>query len=136
MPKPDELLEKIHKNANTGLYALPKVKQQVTDRHFRAELAIQETEYRNLFASAEGINHRADNEIGAFAKMRSAVMIKACGNDTSKQAQMLLLGSTMGIVDVTRALKKNPDAPKSTRALAENFLAVEERNVTVLKQYL
>ena len=132
----DPLLEKIHKNAKTGLFTVPKIKSQITDRRFREELSIEETEYRNLFATAEGINTQADAEIGVFAKLRSTMMIRMGGNDTSKQAQMLILGSTMGIVDVTRAMKQHPDAPQSSKALAESFLAVQERNVEVLKQYL
>lgn len=132
----DPLLEKIHKNAKTGLFTVPKIKSQITDRRFREELSIEETEYRNLFATAEGINTQADAEISAFAKLRSTMMIRMGGNDTSKQAQMLILGSTMGIVDVTRAMKQHPDAPQSSKALAESFLAVQERNVEVLKQYL
>ncbi len=135
MPK-DPLLEKVHKNARTGLFTVPKIKNQVTDRKFQEELAIEETEYRNLYATAEGINGGQASRIGPFAKMRSSLMIRMGGNDTSKMAQMLILGSTMGIVDVTRAIKQNPDAPKSSKELAGSFIAIEERNVEMLKQYL
>ena len=132
----DPLLEKVHKNARTGLFTVPKMKDQSTDERFRAELTIQETEYQNLFTSAERENGGEALKIGTFAKLRSAAMIGLAGNDTSKQAQMLILGSTMGIVDVTRALKQNPDAPKKTKMLAGDFLAIEERNVEILKQFL
>ena len=132
----DPLLEKVHKNARTGLFTVPKMKEQSTDRYFIEELSIQETEYKNLFRTAEQLNGGESLKIGPFAKLRSEAMIKLGGNDTSKQAQMLILGSTMGIVDVTRALKQNPDSPKSVRLLASDFLAVEERNVEILKQYL
>ena len=132
----DPLLEKVHKNARTGLFTVPKMKEQSTDKRFIEELSIQETEYRNLFRTAEQMNGGEAKQIGAFAKLRSEAMIKLGGNDTSKQAQMLILGSTMGIVDVTRALKQNPDSPKPVRLLATDFLAVEERNVEILKQYL
>lgn len=132
----DPLLEKVHKNARTGLFTVPKIKGQITDRRFRQELSIQETEYRNLYTTAEELNGGQAIQIGAFAKLRSSVMIRLGGDDTSKLAQMLLLGSTMGIVDVTRALKQHPDAPKASKALAEDFLAAQERNVEVLKQYL
>lgn len=132
----DPLLEKVHKNARTGLFTVPKVREQTSDRRFRQELSIQETEYRNLYSTAEEMNGGQALQIGTFAKLRSTVMIHLGGNDTSKLAQMLLLGSTMGIVDVTRALKQHPDAPKASKALAEDFLAAQERNVEVLKQYL
>lgn len=132
----DPLLEKVHKNTRTGLFTLPKIRDRVSDRRFRQELSIQETEYRNLYSTAEEMNGGRAVQIGAFAKLRTTAMITLGGNDTSKLAQMLLLGSTMGIVDVTRALKQNPDAPKASKALAEDFLAAQERNVEVLKQYL
>ena len=132
----DPLLEKVHKNARTGLFTLPKIREKSGDRRFRQELSIQETEYRNLYTAAEEMNGGQALQIGAFAKMRTSMMIGLSGSDTSKLAQMLLIGSTMGIVDVTRALKQNPDAPKASKALAEDFLAAQERNVEVLKQYL
>lgn len=132
----DPLLEKVHKNTRTGLFTVPKIKDQVSDRKFKEELSIEESEYRNLYRSAESINGGQASQIGAFAKLRSSVMIRMGGDDTSKMAQMLILGSTMGIVDVTRALKQNPDAPKASKQLAEDFISSQERNVEVLRQYL
>lgn len=132
----DPLLEKVHKNARTGLFTVPKIKGMVTDRRFKEELDIQEHAYRNLYTAAERINGGNANQIGALAKMRSSVMIRLGGDDTSKQAQMLILGSTMGIVDVTRAMKQYPGAPKKSKELADNFIAMQERNVEILRQYL
>lgn len=134
--KNDPLLEKVHKNARTGLFTVPKVRGMASDRRFRQELSIQETEYRNLYSAAEELNGGQAAQIGSFAKLRTSMMIRLSGDDTSKLAQMMLLGSTMGIVDVTRALKQHPEAPKASKALAEDFLAAQERNVEVLKQYL
>ena len=132
----DPVLEKLHKNARTGLYTLPKVRGMSTDRRFRQELSIQETDYRNLYTAAEEQNGGPAAQIGAFAKIRASAMIRMSGDDTSKLAQMLLLGSTMGIVDVTRARKQHPDTPPETKSLAGDFLAAQERNVEVLKQFL
>ncbi len=132
----DPLLEKVHKNTRTGLFTVPKIKNQVSDRRFKEELSIEESGYRNLYQSAENINGGQAKQIGAFAKIRSSVMIRMGGDDTSKLAQMLILGNTMGIVDVTRALKQNPDAPKSSKQLAQDFIVSQERNVEVLRQYL
>lgn len=132
----DPLLEKVHKNVHTGLFTVPKMKSQSSDRRFKEELAIEESAYRNLYSTAERMNGGNALQIGAFAKMRTSMMLRIGGDDTSKLAQMLILGSTMGIVDVTRALKQNPNAPKKSKEIAGDFIALQERNVEMLRQYL
>ncbi len=132
----DEVLEKVHKNARTGLYTIPKIKETVTDKKFKRELAIQESAYQGLYTKAERINGRDALKIGPLGKLRSSAMIKLCGDNPSKQAQMLIMGSTMGMVDVTRALKNHPDVPQSSKDLANDFITLQERNVEMLRNYL
>jgi hypothetical protein len=49
---------------------------------------------------------------------------------------MLVMGSTAGVIDMKKSLRKHPDAPESSRELAETLLAIEERNIDEMKQFL
>lgn len=49
---------------------------------------------------------------------------------------MMLQGSNMGIIDITKKLKECPDAEPETTRLAQRLLKMEERNLEQLKEFL
>ena len=51
-------------------------------------------------------------------------------------AEMLIQGSTMGIVDLTKAIRDNPGAGRDALALADRLLRSMQRDVEELKSYL
>ena len=57
-------------------------------------------------------------------------------NTDSKIAEMMLIGSNMGIVKALKNLNKYPDTEEDIKELMQRLLALEENNVQELKKYL
>ena len=51
-------------------------------------------------------------------------------------AEMLIQGSTMGIVDLTKAMRDNPGAGAEVQALADRMVQFMQRNIEEMKVYL
>ena len=51
-------------------------------------------------------------------------------------AEMMIQGSTMGIIDMSRTLKQYNDIPQNIKALGYELITVEENNVQRMKSYL
>ena len=138
--KKDKLLDSVHKNAQTGLYTIPKLMERTENERFRAELQTEEAAYRNIYQTAQTLGRgRADKDLSAFAKLRTNAMIKAetfTNKSASKMAQMLIMGSTAGAIEMRKELRKHPNAPAETKQLAETLLTATEDHVNSLKQFL
>ena len=55
---------------------------------------------------------------------------------TSHMAEMMINGTNMGIVEMTRQLNSAQNADPAARKLAEDFLHGEQLHLNHLKQYL
>ena len=78
-------------------------------------------------------------DLSFFTEMQSYLMIKMeTLKDKSSEhiAGMLMQGSTMGIVQITKKLKEYKDSDKDVVKLAERLLEIEEKNFYELKKYL
>ena len=53
-----------------------------------------------------------------------------------KIAEMMMQGSTMGIIDMARTLKEYPDIPDSSRKIGEDLIKLEENSMQKMKSYL
>jgi hypothetical protein len=138
--KKDKLLGRVHKNSQVGLFTLPKLNEYVENPSFKQLLDEHEEEYKNIYYSAEKLRERYPLlDMSALAKTRTRAMLNIStltDKSTSHIAEMLIMGSTAGIIDMKKSLRKNPDAPKKSKELAQNLLNIEEKNIEFLKQYL
>lgn len=77
--------------------------------------------------------------ISAFERIKTYLMINMQTiTDISEShiAKMLIIGSTMGIVEATQDTRKYKDAEKDILKLVEKLLDFEEENVKELKKFL
>jgi len=51
-------------------------------------------------------------------------------------SEMLIQGSTMGIIDITKKIKEYPNVDKEILDLANKLLKLEQNNVEECKKYL
>lgn len=138
-----KLLSFIHKNAAMGTRSIPQVLSLPQSGAMRRALNSQLTEYRRIaddaqkYALARG--HRVREPSSASQSM-SAVMLKlqtAADHSTSRLAELMIRGSTMGTVEMTRRLHQYDGRTDSTAlALGRQLLETEERNIQQMKQYL
>jgi len=85
------------------------------------------------------INIRLQSLIVDDTKLTTYFMINIntlINKSPSHVAEMIIQGSTMGIIDVTKKLKEYKDANKDITALAQMLLTFEQQNVEEMKKFL
>lgn len=137
-----ELLNYIHQNSEMGQDTTKQLIGVVDDDNFKKNLESQFNEYKKIYDESDRkikqINKQAKG-INAFSKASTYLMInlKTLANKSpSHISEMLIRGSTMGIVDMTKKLKEYNDADKEILNLGTQLLQFEQRNVDELKQFL
>lgn len=138
-----ELLNYIYQNAEMGKDTIAHLIQVTDSVEFRKQLEIQLTEYQNIFDAADQAIQKKRQEaegIGSFAKISSYMMINfktLMDKSPSHIAEMMIQGSTMGVVDMTKRIKEYEDSvDRDTLDLAHKLLKTEQRNIEAMKQFL
>ena len=107
-----------------GKGTIPKVLDAVEDPAMQVALRHQLSEYETVAKTAEEMLQRrglSAKDPGAFQQAMSGMMIR---------------GSTMGTVQMTRELHRWEAAEEETIALAKKLLQIEERNIQQMKKFL
>ncbi len=137
-----ELLNFIYQNAQMGVITLDQLTGLVEDEEFKAHLSAQLDEYRSIFSQARELlnqNGYEEKGISTCSKIKTyiSVRIQTAGDATpSHVAEMLIIGSNMGILDAVKNLKEYQNAEDDIRSLMKKLLAFEEENVQQLKDFL
>lgn len=79
------------------------------------------------------------DSIGPMAKMASDVSTKMntlIDKTSSHIAEMMMQGNMMGVIEITKTIKHNPDADAAALQLARDLLQTQENNIQALKQFL
>jgi hypothetical protein len=77
--------------------------------------------------------------IGSFEKIRTYLMINLqtlTDKTPSHIAEMLIIGSNMGVINAIRNIRKYNDAEPQIVGLMEKLRKFEENNIRQLKAYL
>lgn len=137
-----ELLNYIHQNSEMGQNTLNQLIGIVEDNSFKEVLQSQFNEYKKIFdLSEEKIKeqNKEAKEINTFSKISTYMMInlKTLTNKSpSHISEMLIQGSTMGIIDITKKINEYNSANKEILDLADNLLKFEQNNIEELKKFL
>ena len=139
-----ELLEAVRKNAQMGTTTLEILAERLAanERAMAEVITKQLNEYR-LIADAAGNNAR---ELGVEPENDCALARTAASAMTSLQtladkspshiAEMVIVGSTRGMISSLRALRTHPEADSDAIGLASRLLLAEANNIEELKRYL
>ena len=138
-----ELLNFVYENSQMGVKSLRQLLDIVEEGEFKEYLTKQLGGYEGFHTQAkEKLNANGLDEKGitAFEKARTYLMINVqtmMDKSNSHIAEMLVIGSNMGIVDAIKKIHEYKDsAEKDIVELMENLLRFEEKNVETLKKYL
>lgn len=138
-----ELLNFVYQNSQMGVDTLQQLIEISEDMAFKEYLEKQLTGYEHFHKRArQMLNQNGFDEEGlnAFEKIRTYLMVNwQTMNDrsTSKIAEMLITGSTMGIIDSIKRLHQyHNDVEKDIRKLMEELQDFEDKNIDELKGYL
>lgn len=137
-----ELLNFIYQNSQMGVETLNQLIGIVEDGNFKQHLKSQYDEYKVIHeASRALLNKNAYDEkgLGALEKVRTYLMINMqtlTDKTSSHVAEMLIVGSNMGVINAVKNLKKYSNAESDIVSLMERLLRFEENNIQQLKEFL
>jgi hypothetical protein len=137
-----ELLNYIYQNAEMGTRTIGQLLGIVEDEAFKRQLQNQHDEYEQMREEARRLlnAHGADEKgIGAFEAIRTYLSINLqtiADKSVPHIAEMMIIGSNMGVIDAIRSLKKYGGAEPGIVRLMERLRTLEENNIHTLKNYL
>ena len=137
-----KLLEFIYKNAKMGSTSIGDLIDVNEDVRFRDELVHEKETYDAFVKKVIKVMKDMGKEVkdlSYFSQLQSYLMIKMeTIKDKSVEhlAGMMMQGSTMGIVQITKKIRDYKDSDKRVVNLAKELLEIEEQNFYELKKYL
>lgn len=137
-----EILDEIHKGAKMGMDSISFVSEKVGDAKFKDNLSYQYNLYGDILKQVNDIYTKygdIPNDSDIMTKTMSWTGIQMnTMNDKSNShiADMLIQGTTMGIIKGRELLNKNPNADKEIVNILNNFVTMQENNVEQLKTFL
>lgn len=137
-----KVYREIQKNTDMAMKAIDTISDKVYDDQLALQISRQSLKYAELHneATRELLNARAESYRGNYLsdiKLKTEIHYNTMLNtSTSHLAELMIRGSNNGIVEMEKALKHNEEAGEKTVSLARELIALEERNIAKLKDYL
>ncbi len=129
-------------NARMGLEGIAHLLKITHDEGFKTVLGAQYADY-NAFVQegADLLKQRGEEvpDVSAMAKVGSYLSTEinaALDRTTSQLAEMMVQGTTMGIVKLIRKRNALPHADEGAREFADRLVAYEEKCVEEMKDFL
>ncbi len=136
------VLNSVYRNARTGAQAIDDLLPKADDSSFISDLETQKREYDSIGGEAAsrivGLGGTPES-VGEMKKMgmKMGVAMNTMVNDeTGHLAELMIKGSNMGIVQMTKVINGHRDASAETLGLAQKLITCEHDNITRLKAYL
>lgn len=137
-----EALNQMHKGLVMGMESISVISEEIGDEDFRNILKEQYKQYGELLVRANNAAKKYDvklKDTGAMQKMMgwTSIKIETIKNKSnSKISDMLIQGTTMGIVEGRKLLNDNQNLNNEVTAILKDFVQKQEKDVETLKQYL
>ncbi|NCC86621.1 MAG: hypothetical protein EOM05_01970 [Clostridia bacterium] len=137
-----EFLNKVFENAQMGGESIGYLADKIEDPNMLSDLQTQHSQYSNLSskASAQLAQYsQTPKSVSPIAQMGvwSGVKLNTLVNKSNDHiAEMMIQGSMMGVIDMSRTLREYSDIPKEAKNLGQDLIGIEENNVQRMKQYL
>ena len=137
-----ELLNFIYQNSQMGVETIDQLEKIVEDKNFKRYLKEKYEGYCKIHKDAkEKLNSHGYDEkgISSFEKLRTYLMINMqtlTDKSTTHIAEMMMIGSTMGIVSAIRNLNDYSNADNDIIKLMETLKAFEEKSYHDLQVFI
>lgn len=128
--------------ARMGAEAVGMLLSKTDDEGMRETMLSQKAMYEKFDREGEKMLKEAGHRVkkqGPLARAGTWMGIQMdtmMDNTPSHLADMLIQGSTMGVIEITRAKSENPEADDEAVKLADAYLKEENDNIDMLKKYL
>lgn len=137
------MLKTITETADMGRDSLNHVLDKTSDSNLKDALLKQLAQYDSTYKEAERIledKGKSPDKIGAplklYSHMVSNFKTMTSEDSTSKIAEMVIQGSTMGVTEMTKQLNAYQTENNEIRHLAKEFIKTEENNVKEMQKFL
>ena len=137
-----KIVNAVFQNANLSAENVRTILPYVKNEKFAEILNGQVKKYEDFCSRAEklakkyGGELQSDNAFGRFF-IRTGIKMKLLSDTSvSRIAEMMLQGSTMGIIDLGKLIRHTPDVSEEAQTLLRELLIYEEDKVELMKYYL
>lgn len=137
-----KLLNFIYQNSQMGVETIDQLEKIVEDKEFKSYLKEKYEGYLKIHKDAKDkLNDHGYDEkgISAFEKIRTYLTINIqtlTDKSTSHIAEMMMIGSTMGIVNAIRNLADYSHAQDDILKLMETLKKFEEKSYNDLQRFI
>ncbi len=137
-----ELLNFIYQNSQMGIDTIGQLIDITEEQEFREFLKKQKADYEEFHEKARNmLNENGFDEkgISLFEKIKAYLMINfqtLTDKSTGHIAEMLIIGSNMGVTDAIKNINKYKEAEKDIVKLMEKLKVHEEKSIENLKKFL
>lgn len=138
----EELLNFVYQNAQMGVQTVEQIIEIAEGERFQAQLSAELKDYKKISEEAKAHLNRhggAEKDISAMQKLSAYLMINIktlTDQSPSHIAEMLIIGSSRGVVDAIKNIRKYDGAEEDILKLMKELLAMEENNIERLKAFL
>lgn len=142
MDNPQYVLNEVNKGIKMGMDSISTISEKVGDNNFKDDLLFQYDKYNEILnrVNSELRNYNDfPKELPKMQKTMGYMDIQMSTlNDKSNShiAEMLIKGTTMGIIEGVKLKNRNPELDKSISSILDDFVCFQENNVEKLKKYL
>lgn len=136
------LADELYKISRMGMEATEIVLPKVGDDGLKEQIERQNSGYKSLVQRSEELLRQSGEtppEERSVEKwmLRGSTRLGTLLNKSSPHiAEMMINGSAMGILNVTKTLNRSPGEEGQAKELAGEYLAEEQRNIDSLKKHL
>ena len=137
-----ELLGGIYKLCRTGIEATKAVLPKVTQKSLKNELEEQYNDYSEAGAKSEqalvseGVLPQEDGMLSKAFMWGSIQLHTLSDSSPDHIAEIMINGTTMGIIDLTKHISACKNASDDVTGFAKQFISNEERHIDNLKAFL
>lgn len=137
-----ELLNFVYQNAQMGTVTINQLNGIVENGNFKRHLDRQLKGYQAMEKEAAELleaNGCDEKGLSTFEKVRTYLMIDLqtlTDKSAAHIAEMMMIGSNMGVINAIKNRRKYDDAEKNILGLMERLQRFEEDNIQELKNFL
>lgn len=138
----ENLLEEIYHATKMGLEATQVILPKVKDDDLKDDVRMQRDCYEDFADKSEKMlkkSGKMPEEKSAMKKatLWGAIQLNTLADTTTEHiAEIMINGTTMGIVDMTKKLNDLDDSDAGAKKLALDYIKSEEEHIDALKKHL
>lgn len=137
-----QTLNFIYRSGKAGVDSIGTLLPKVNSPEMKKDLASQMLGYHNFIKkSAQSLHevHHYPHDANPLEKLpafANIYMRAAIDSTDSNIAEMMIQGSTIGMIEMQRMLNGNNNLPEDSKALGNEIIDFEKNNIEKLRSYL